>query len=327
MPGNAKADDAMRGVLLDRATIDLDDVEFSELESIFAQWRDYDYTAEDEVITRIEGATVVVSNKVLLDESALRSVASLRLVCIAATGTNNVDLDAAKALGIPVCNVRGYATPAVTQHVFALLLALTTRLFDYREAVQQGRWQQARQFCLLDYPIRELEGKTLGIVGFGELGRGVARIAEGFRMRVLIAQRPGGAAEPGRVPLDELLPQVDVLSLHCPLTPETRGLIGERELGLMKRDAVLINTARGGIVQETALADALRQGRIGGAGVDVLTEEPPLSGNPLLAPDIPNLIVTPHSAWASRETRQRVVDEVSAIIRAFLNGEPRNLVV
>jgi glycerate dehydrogenase len=190
-----------------------------------------------------------------------------------------------------------------------------------------GRWQQARQFCLLDYPIRELKGKTLGIIGYGELGQSVAGIAQAFGMKILVAQRPGGAAQADRVPLDTLLPQVDILSLHCPLTPATQGLIGARELALMKHDAVLINTARGGIVDEQALVETLRAGHLGGAGVDVLTEEPPVNGNPLLAADIPNLIVTPHSAWASRETRQRVVHEVVANIRAFLHGAPRSLVV
>jgi glycerate dehydrogenase len=326
MAENTKAD-TMVGVFLDRATVDTNDIEFDDLASIFSEWRVYDYTSREEVRDRIADAVIVVSNKVMLDEAALRSAARLRFVCIAATGTNNVDLQAAKQLGIPVSNVRGYATPAVTQHVFALILALTTRLSDYHRAVLDGRWQQARQFCLLDYPIRELQGKTLGIIGYGELGQGVGGIAQAFGMQILVAQRPGGAAQADRVPLDTLLPQVDILTLHCPLTPATQGLIGARELTLMKRDAVLINTARGGIVDEQALVDALRAGRLGGAGVDVLTEEPPVNGNPLLAGDIPNLIVTPHSAWASRETRQRVVHEVAANIHAFLDGTARNLVV
>ena len=321
------SDMALSGVLLDRATIDSGDIDFSDLESIFPQWDFYDFTARQQVDERIRDTAVVVSNKVMLDEATLRSAPRLRLVCIAATGTNNVDLDAAQALGIPVCNVRGYATPAVSQHVFALILALTTRLLDYHAAVRAGRWQQSRQFCLLDYPIRELEGKTLGVVGYGELGQGVAHIAQAFGMNVLVAQRSGGPPQPHRVPLDELLPQVDVLSLHCPLTATTRNLIGAREFAMMRTDAILINTARGGIVDESALADALQEGQIGGAGVDVLTEEPPVNDNPLLASDIPNLIVTPHSAWASRETRQRVIDEVAANIRAFLAGRPRYLVV
>jgi glycerate dehydrogenase len=314
-------------VLLDRDTIDAGgDIDFSALESLFPRWRAHNYTSKPDILERIAGADVIISNKVMLDEQALRSVPALKLVCVAATGTNNVDLKAAKTLGITVCNVRGYATPAVSQHAIALILALSTRLIDYREAVRAGRWQRARQFCLLDYPIRELAGKTLGIVGYGELGQAVARLGEAFGMKLLVAQRPGGPAEKGRVPLPELLQQVDVLSLHCPLTPQTQNLIGARELALMKRDAILINTARGGIVDEEALVDALREQRIGGAGIDVLTVEPPVNGNVLLDPDIPNLIVTPHSAWASRETRQRLVAEVVANIRAFVEGSPRNLV-
>ena len=269
---------------------------------------------------------MVVTNKVVLDRDTLAGAEDLRLVCIAATGTNNVDLAAARELGIAVTNVARYATPAVVQHVFALILALTTRLPDYQRAVAAGAWQRHDAFCLLDHPIRELAGRTLGIVGFGELGQAVARVADAFGMSVLIAQRPGGPPQAGRLPLDALLPRVDVLSLHCPLTDATRGLIGARELGLMRRDALLINTARGGLVDEAALAAALRGGDLGGAGVDVLTREPPAEGNPLLAADIPHLIVTPHTAWASREARQRLLDEVAANIAAFLAGQTRNRV-
>ena len=268
----------------------------------------------------------MISNKVRLDAAAFAAAPQLRLVCVAATGTNNVDLDAAQRHGVTVCNVRGYATPAVVQHVYALILALTTRLPDYQRDVANGRWQASPYFCLLDHPIRELAGRTLGIVGYGELGSAVARVAAAFGMSVLIAQRAGSAAQAGRLALTELLPLVDILSLHCPLTPQTRGLIGAQELALMKPDALLINTARGGLVDEAALAAALRGGKLGGAGIDVLSEEPPRDNNPLLATDIPNLIVTPHIAWASREARQRVIDAIAANIRAFLAGTPVNVV-
>jgi glycerate dehydrogenase len=215
----------------------------------------------------------------------------------------------------------------VVQHVFALLLALCTRWPDYQQAVGEGRWQRASQFCLLDFPIRELAGKTIGIIGYGELGRGVARVAEAFGMHVLLAQRPGTVEVlENRTPLPVLLPQVDVLSLHCPLTPATRGLIGAWELALMRRDAILINTARGGLVDEALLADALRRGALGGAGVDVLSLEPPVGGNPLLAPDIPHLIVTPHCAWGSRESRQRLVGQLAENIAGFLSGAPVRVV-
>ncbi len=317
----------MLGVFLDVATVDRGDLDLAALEGVLPQWRAYAATAPAATAERIGAAAVVISNKVVLDAPALHAAPDLRLVCVAATGTNNVDLDAARARGIAVCNVRAYATSAVVQHVFALILALATRLPQYQQAIRAGRWAHSEHFCLFDFPIREIAGKTLGIVGYGELGRAVARVAEAFGMHVLIAQRPGDARPvAGRLPLTELLPQVDVLSLHCPLTAHTRGLIGEKELAAMKPDAVLINTARGGIVDETALAAALRAGRLGGAGIDVLSEEPPRRGNPLLAPDIPNLIVTSHIAWASREARQRLVDEIVENIRAFLAGSPRNRV-
>ncbi len=316
----------LNGVLLDLATIDQGDLDLSSLNRVCGHWECHAYTEPPETLERLRHAQIAVTNKVALDRQTLAAATQLRLVCIAATGTNNVDLEAARTLGIAVANVVRYATPAVVQHVFALILALTTRLPEYQRAVSSGAWQRHDRFCLMDDPIRELAGRTLGIVGFGELGQAVARVAEVFGLQVLIAQRPGGPPREGRLPLEALLPQIDVLTLHCPLTDATRGLIGARELDLMRRDALLINTARGGIVDEQALAEALRRGTLGGAGVDVLSTEPPRGGNPLLAPDIPNLIVTPHIAWASREARQRVVDEVAANIEAFLAGKDRNRV-
>ncbi|MCC6301997.1 MAG: 2-hydroxyacid dehydrogenase [Gammaproteobacteria bacterium] len=319
-------DGCVNGVFLDRGSMGGDDVDLSSLTEALPEWRFYEATPADLVLDRIRDADVVVTNKVMLEGSVLERAQRLRLVCVAATGTNNVDLQAAARLGIPVCNVRGYATASVSQHVFALLLALVTRLPEYRDAVQAGRWQKSEQFCLLDYPIVELAGRVMGIIGYGELGRSVARLAEAFGMKVLVAARPGAAAEAGRVPLDDLLRTADIVSLHCPLTPRTRNLIGARELGLMKSDAILINTARGGIVDEGALAEALSRGVIAGAGLDVLSVEPPAAGNPLLARPIPRLLLTPHIAWASREARQRMLDEVGRNIRAFLSGRPRNRV-
>lgn len=316
----------MQGVFLDLETLDRGDVDLSGLESALPHWAMHRQTAPQQTAARIAEAEVVVSNKVMLDEAALTGASRLRLICIAATGTNNVDLDAARKRNIAVCNVTGYATPSVVQHVFALLLALMRSLPQHHAAVQRGLWQKSAQFCLLDHPIHELTGKTFGIVGYGELGHAVARVAECFGMTVLLAQRPGGAAQEGRVPLAELLARADVLSLHCPLTEQTRNLIGAAELAQMKPGAILINTARGGIVDEAALAAALRSGHLGGAGVDVLTREPPVAGNPLLAPDIPNLILTPHVAWASREARQRMLDELVQNIRAYLDGQERNRV-
>jgi len=317
----------MKGIMLDRGSLDPGDLDLSGLDAIIDDWTFYEETHPDEVISRIIGAEIVISNKVLLDEVVLASTSDLKLICIAATGTNNVDLKAAERRGITVCNVTGYATPSVVEHVFALILALSRRLPNWQQAIKQGHWQQATHFCLLDYPMGELADKTLGIVGYGELGRAVEQIAKAFGMQVLIAERPGGGPHSGRLPLDELLPQVDVLSLHCPLADNTRNLISKAELALMKTDALLINTARGGLVDEDALAAALHAGQLGGAGVDVITTEPPVDGNVLLDESIPNLIVTPHVAWASFESRQRLVNEVIENIRAFLKGKPRNRVV
>jgi glycerate dehydrogenase len=210
------------------------------------------------------------------------------------------------------------------QHVFAMLLALTHRLADYKTLVASGRWQQAGQFSVFPYPIRELQGRVFGIVGYGALGRAVAEVARAFGLRVEVANRPGGAAVAGRRDLDTLLPELDVLSLHCPLTDATRGLISRERLARMKPDAVLINTARGALVDAKALAEALKAQRLGGAGIDVLEREPPPSDHPLLDRSIPNLIVTPHIAWAARESRQRCVDELALIVESFLAGGRRN---
>ncbi len=315
-----------RAVFLDLDSVDRGDLDLGPLRALGLDWQLYRQTSEDELPGRIQDARIVVVNKLVLDRARLEGAGALELVCVAATGTNNVDLAAARHLGIAVANARGYATPSVVQHVFALILALSVHLPRYQALVAAGCWQTSPRFCLLDLPIRELTGRTLGIVGHGELGRAVARTARAFGMTVRVSRRPGGAGRPGRVPLHELLPRVHVLSLHCPLTEATRGLIGERELQRMRPDALLINTARGGIVDERALARALRAGRIGGAGIDVLDTEPPVAGSPLLAPGIPNLIVTPHIAWASRESRQRLIGELAANITAFLDGRARNRV-
>lgn len=316
----------MLGVFLDRDSLDRGDLDFSALDTLSDDWRFYGVTRPDDLAERICDARIIVSNKVVIDASAFEAAPKLQLICIAATGYNNVDLEAARRHGVTVCNVRGYATASVSQHVFALILSLSIHLGGYRRAVMKGEWQRSPHFCLLDYPIEELAGKTLGIIGHGELGHAVARLGEAFGMHVLISEHRGGAPRPGRVAFEQVLADADVLTLHCPLTAQTRGLIAATEIQQMKPGAVLINTARGGIVDEQALVDALRDGRLAGAGVDVLTEEPPLHGNPLLADDIPNLILTPHIAWASRNARQRLLDAIGANIGAFLAGTPRNVV-
>lgn len=316
----------MLGVFLDRDTVDAGDMDLSPLDDVLPEWDYYGHTAPDQVVERLQGAQVVLTNKVVLDGEALADCSELELVCVAATGTNNVDLEAARSLGITVCNVTDYATPSVVQHVYALVLALATHLPEYREAVRDGRWSAGRHFTMLDWPVRELAGRKLGIVGYGTLGRAVAEVGRAFGLKVMIARRRHGDKRKGRVPLDKLLREADIVSLHCPLTTDTEGLIGDAELRLMKPGAFLINTARGGIVDEAALAGALRDHRLGGAGVDVLPEEPPPPDHPLLAADIPNLIVTPHTAWTSREARQRLVEQLADNIRAWQDGNARNVV-
>ncbi|CAK13814.1 2-hydroxyacid dehydrogenase [Pseudomonas entomophila] len=315
-----------RAVFLDHPSLDLGDLDLSPLRDQFDDLQLFSTTRPDQVAERLQGAVAVISNKVMLDATSLAANPQLKLILVAATGTNNVDLAAARAQGITVCNCQGYGTPSVAQHTLALLLALATRLCDYHQAVAKGEWAKASQFCLLDFPIVELEGKTLGLLGHGELGGAVARLAEAFGMRVLSGQIPGRPTRDDRLPLDELLPQVDALTLHCPLNDRTRHMIGARELALLKPGALVVNTARGGLIDEQALADALRSGHLGGAATDVLSVEPPVNGNPLLAADIPRLIVTPHSAWGAVESRQRIVGQLAENAQAFFTGQPRRVV-
>jgi glycerate dehydrogenase len=317
---------AYKAVFLDHTSLDLGDLDLSALHDNFAELALYSTSTPQEVIERLQGAQVAISNKIMIDATTFASCPDLKLVLISATGTNNVDLVSAREHGVVVCNCQGYGTPSVAQHTIMLLLNLATRLSDYQSAVQHGRWQQAKQFCLLDFPIVELQGKTLGLLGHGELGGAVAKLAEAFGMRVVLGQIPGRPARPDRVPLHELLPQVDALTLHCPLNEHTRDMLGAHELSLMKPHAFIVNTARGGLINEEALADALRNGHLGGAATDVLTVEPPTQGNPLLAGDIPRLIVTPHNAWGSVEARQRIVGQLIENTQAFLAGTPRRVV-
>jgi glycerate dehydrogenase len=318
----------MRAAFLDWGTVCTGyDLDPAPLRAVLPDIELFPDTSAAELDARIAGLEVAITNKVQLRAALIAANPALKLIALTATGTNNVDLEAARAHGVAVCNIRDYCTASVVQHVFALLLALTHRIREYDRALKAGAWENATQFTMLDYPMRELAGRTLGVVGFGVLGRGVARVAEAFGMRVLVANRPGGTPEAGRMPLEALLPLADVLTLHCPITPATRNMIGARELALMKPDAVLINTARGGLIDPVALAAALRAGRLGGAGIDVLPEEPPLHGSPLLAPDLVNLIATPHTAWAAFESRQRAIDEVAANVADFIRGGQRGRVV
>ncbi|HET9692958.1 MAG TPA: NAD(P)-dependent oxidoreductase [Steroidobacteraceae bacterium] len=319
----------LRAVFLDYDTVSCDgDLDPSSLLRALPMLELRARTAQADVAAAIAGAAVVMLNKLALTREIIQAATSLQLILLSATGTNNVDLDAARARGIGVCNLRDYCTASVVQHVLAVVLLLTRKLREYDALVRAGAWQRGDQFCLLAHPMRELNGRKLGIVGYGVLGRGVARAAEAaLGMEVLVANRPGGSPVPGRHDLEDLLPQVDVLSLHCPLTPQTAGMIGPRQFAAMKPDALLVNTARGALVDSQALADALRAGRLGGAAIDVLPHEPPIDGNPLLDRGIPNLIVTPHVAWAAREARQRCLDEMALNVEDFLRGGRRGRVV
>lgn len=312
-------------VFLDLATVDRDDLDLEPLRRVAGEFRSWPVTPPDEIAGRMTGADVVIINKTRLNADVLEA-ARPGLVCLAATGIDNVDIEAARCCGTGVANIRGYCTDSLVQHVFALLLALTTRLADYRDAVRTGAWSHSKTFALLGYPIHELAGKTLAIVGHGTLGQAVAERTRAFGLRVLIAERKGAAPRPARVAFEQALGEADIVSLHAPLTDATRNLIDADALALMQPHALLINTARGGLVDETALAEALHAGRLGGAGLDVLSREPPPANHPLLDPKLVNCIVTPHIAWAAREARQRAVEEIAANIAAWRAGERRNRV-
>ena len=318
----------MKSVFLDFATLGSGDLDTTRLENAAPGLTLVPATPQHEVLERIAGHAIVMTNKLRLDRALIEASPELRLIAVSATGTNNLDLEAARERGVAVCNVTDYCTPSVVQHVLGVLLSLTHRLSDYSREARDGTWAKGSQFTLLGHRVRELRGLTLGVVGWGVLGQAVARACESaLGMRVVVANRPGGTPAEGRLDLDDLLRCADVVTLHCPLTPATSNMIDERRLGLMKRDAILINTARGGLVDVGALAAALRSGKLGGAAIDVLPVEPPVDGSPLFAPDLPNLIVTPHTAWAAVESRQRCLDEVAANVANWRAGGTRRRVV
>ena len=323
----------MKAVFLDKLSLDKDDLDFSLLLANENSWTFYDRTSSDEVCERTKNAEVIVCNKVKLDKKVIDNAQNLKLICIAATGTNNIDLEYARIKGIRVCNVRAYGTPSVVQHVFVLLLMLLRNIPLYQSAVKNGDWQNSEEFCLLDYPIADLSGKILGIIGYGEIGQAVARVAEAFGMQVLITSRPDKVEQNEKsdssktVPLAQLLSDSDVISLHCPLTEQTRNLISYTEFKIMKSPTYLINVARGGIVNETALKEALIANKIAGAAIDVLAEEPPNSDSILLQLDLPNLIITPHIAWASRTARQNLLNQIANNILQYYSGNEINCVI
>ncbi|MCC5868553.1 MAG: D-2-hydroxyacid dehydrogenase [Gammaproteobacteria bacterium] len=329
MSESAPRSDA-HAVFLDYATLGPGDVAAEPLLALLPELQIHGDTRPDQVHARLAGAQFVFANKIRFNAAAMDAAEGLRFIGLTATGADNVDLAAARERGIAVCNIRDYCTQSVAQHAIAMMLSLTQQLGAYHRDVVAGRWGASGQFCLFDYPIRELSGRNFAVVGYGVLGGATARIAEAIGMNLLIAARPG-SSEPtpaGRLELTDLLRQADVVSLHCPLTEHTRHLIGAPELEIMKPDALLLNTARGGLVDTRALATALRAGGIGGAGIDVLEEEPPVNGSPLIELALEqgrhNLILTPHVAWAAREARTRAIAEVAANVAAFLSGERRN---
>ncbi|MGV7207318.1 D-2-hydroxyacid dehydrogenase [Oxalobacteraceae bacterium A2-2] len=290
-------------------------------------WEEYPATLAAQAVQRLAGATIAITNKVPLRAAELAQLPDLKLIAVAATGTDIIDLAACRERGIIVSNIRNYAVHTLPEHTFALMLALRRNLIAYRADIEAGRWQQSDRFCLLDHPIADLAGSRLGLMGYGALGKSVAALARAFGMEVVVCTRsPVDDPAVTQVGFDELLESSDIISLHLPLTEHTRNLFGAAELARMKRSALLINTARGGLVDEAALADALRRGVIAGAGFDVLAQEPPPPSNVLLNLRLPNFILTPHTAWASGQAMQVLADQLIDNIEAWQTGAPRNVV-
>ena len=314
----------MIGVILDADSLGKE-VDLSPITSLLDDWHIYGSTSADETAARIEPATVILTNKIHLDQATLAAAGSVSYISVMATGTNNVDLSYTSSRNIIVSNAVAYATPSVVQHTISLILALSTSLPAYLADVRAGAWQESKVFCLLTHPITEVAGKTLGIVGYGELGRNVADAAKGLGMKIMVSNRVGQAAKPGRVDFDQLLHQADYVSLHCPLSPETENMMNRQAFTRMKPGAFLINTARGGLIDSDALLWALSSGTLAGAAVDVLDTEPAAPDESLIAGPA-NLLVTPHNAWAAIESRQRLVAQMRENIQGFLAGSAMRVV-
>lgn len=316
----------LKVVFLDRATIP-SQIILKPL-SFDHQWVEYNFTAPEQVSERIEGADIVITNKVVLSESNLAQAQQLKLIGVSATGVNNVDVGYCKSNKIAVANVQGYATQSVPEHVIAMLFALKRNLVGYHQDIEAGEWQKDKQFCFFTHPIQDVAGSTFGIMGSGSLGQATAILAKAIGMNVIFAERKGAeSCREGYLPFETVLQQADAISLHCPLTEATRNLISERELAMMKPSAVLINAGRGGLVDEQALVEALKNHEIAGAGMDVFTQEPADNSNPLLANSrLPNLLLTPHVAWGSDSSIQKLSDILMDNIDGFVAGKPQNLV-
>jgi len=290
-------------------------------------WQEYATTSPAQTLERLRDATIVLTNKAPLRGDLLAQLPKLKMIAVAATGYDVIDVPACRERGIAVANIRNYALHTVPEHAFSLILALRRSLLEYRADVERGRWQEVDQFCFFDHPIRDLHGSTMGIFGEGVLGQGTATIARAFGMRVLFADHaPPKMPNVEFTPMDQVLAESDVISLHCPLTPDSRNMFGLEQFRKMKRSAILINTARGGLVDEQALVTALKEGLIAGAGFDVLTKEPPKEGNPLLDVRMPNFILTPHVAWASDGAMQFLADQLIDNVELFVKGTPQHLV-
>lgn len=291
-------------------------------------WQAYDYTSAEQTAERIKQADIVIVNKVVLNSNQLEQASNLKLIALVATGSNNIDLDYCRQHSIAVANIRNYGSHSVAEHTFALLLALKRRLFSYKQRVASGEWQEHRQFVLFDDPVDDLNDGIMGIVGKGVLGTQVAKIAEVFGMKVMFAEHKSATScRPGYIPFTKVLAQSDVLSLHCPLSHDTHQLMGSKEFAMMKKTSLFINTARGALVDEKALANALTKGEIAAAGLDVLYAEPPAANNPLLALAAqPNVLITPHTAWTSNQAMENAVQQTMENIAAFLNNKPIRLI-
>ena len=310
-------------VVLDRDTLVNRPFEFDFPHTLSS----YGTTEAHETLARIRGADIVITNKVVISAQAFAENPQLKLVAVTATGVNNVDVEAAKQNGTAVCNIRAYGNESVAEHAFMMMITLMRNLPAYQRDVAAGLWENSPFFCHLGAPMRDLNGKTLAIFGRGNIGKTLATYAQAFKMNVVFAEhKHAQSVRDGYVSFDEAIRSADVVSLNCPLTPQTANMIGEAELQQMKPGAILINCGRGGLVDEAALVAALKYGQIGGAGFDVLTQEPPRDGNPLLKARLPNLIVTPHIAWASQEAANRLFDILLDNINRFVAGNPQNLV-
>lgn len=316
----------MKIVVLDGSAVNPGDLSWDLIKK-FGDVTVYDYTAPEETISRLQGADIALTNKTILDAAVLDACPTVKLICVLATGYNVVDCEDTRRRGIPVCNVPAYGTAAVAQFTFALLLELCHQVGYHSKAVHQGKWCESQNFCFWDTPQMELAGKTIGIIGFGRIGRSVGRIARAMGMEVIAYNRsrcPEGEEIGQYVDLETLLRTADIVSLHCPLTDENTGLINAETLSLMKDGAILLNTARGPLLDEQAVADALAAGKLRGAALDVVSREPMARNNPLLT--APNCIITPHMAWAPTESRQRILECTARSIAAFLDGKPINTV-